>query len=575
MRQPWWKWQGVKLVLMKLSSLVLIQSISIVLSAKWLADVISALFDGAPLSAQWGKLGLFLTFFLLRHVTGSLQQKVAYRFAEKAGTHTRRRLMERLFHSGPGLVQREGTGRLVTLALEGIFQFRKYVELFLPRMIGTAITPAVLLLYIFMLDTASGVILVVTMPILIVFLILIGWAARKQTEAQLASYRRLSNHFVDSLRGLETLKFLGQSRAHGGTIGAVSDQYRTATMRTLRIAFLSSFALDFFTMLSVASVAVSLGLRLIEGQLDLVTGLTVLILAPEFFLPVRMVGADYHATLNGKEAGEAIQSIVQREGENRASTTKLPPVTWGEQSSLRLHAVGVQNEPDAPPSLEDVSLDIQGFGKVGIIGESGAGKSTLIDVLAGFRSPTSGKIKLDGMELESLVDETWRKQTTYIPQHPYLFNQSLADNIRFYRPDASREEVKQAVDAVGLSSTVEGLPRGLDEWIGHGGHQLSGGQEQRVALARALLGARSVLLLDEPTAHLDVETEYELKEIMLRLFENKRVFLATHRLHWMPHMDQIIVLDKGRVVEVGTHEQLLAQEGRYKQMIMAQGEEIR
>ncbi|QKG83239.1 thiol reductant ABC exporter subunit CydD [Kroppenstedtia pulmonis] len=573
--QPWRNLQGVKLVLLKLSSLVFIQSMSILLAAKWLADAISALFAGAPLSQQWGKLGLFLTFFLLRHVTGSLQQKMAYRFAEKAGTDTRRRLMDRLFLSGPGLVETEGTGKLVTLALEGVSQFRKYVELFLPRMIGTTITPAVLLFYIFMLDTASGVILVVTMPILIVFLILIGLAARKQTEAQLESYRMLSNHFVDSLRGLETLKFLGQSRAHGGTIGAVSGQYRAATMRTLRIAFLSSFALDFFTMLSVASVAVSLGLRLIDGQMELVTGLTVLILAPEFFLPVRMVGADYHATLNGKEAGEAIQSIIQGEEENKASTKTLPPVSWSAQSSLSLSSVGLRYEPNAPPSLEDVSLSIQGFGKIGIVGESGAGKSTLIDVLAGFRSPTSGKVELDGIELESLVDETWRKQTTYIPQHPYLFNLSLADNIRFYQPDASREEVKQAVDAVGLSSTVEGLPSGLDEWVGNGGHQLSGGQEQRVALARAWLGARSVLLLDEPTAHLDVETEYELKEIMLRLFENKRVFLATHRLHWMPHMDQIIVLDKGRVVETGTHEQLLAQEGRYKQMIMAQGEVIR
>lgn len=575
MMQPWRKLQGIKLVFLKLSSLVLIQSMSILFAAKWLADAISALFDGAPLSGQWGNLGLFLAFFILRHATGSLQQRVAYRFAEKAGTDMRRRLMDRLFHWGPGLVRREGTGKLVTLALEGISQFRKYMELFLPRMIGTVITPAVLLFYIFMLDTASGVILVVTMPILIVFLILIGLAARKQTEAQLESYRRLSNHFVDSLRGVETLKFLGQSSAHGRTIGAVSGQYRAATMQTLRVAFLSSFALDFFTMLSVASVAVNLGLRLIDGQMELVTGLTVLILAPEFFLPVRMVGADYHATLNGKEAGEAIQSIIQREGEERASTKELPPFTWSAQSSLTLSSIGVRYEPNTPPSLEDVSLHIQGLGKIGIIGESGAGKSTLIDVLAGFRSPTSGKIKLDGMELESLVDETWRRQTTYIPQHPYLFNQSLADNIRFYRPDASREAVKKAVDAVGLSRTVEGLPRGLDEWVGNGGHQLSGGEEQRVALARALLGESPVLLLDEPTAHLDVETEYELKEIMLRLFENKRVFFATHRLHWMPHMDQIIVLDKGRVVETGTHEQLLTQEGLYKQLIMAQGEGIR
>lgn len=575
MIQTWLKGQGMKLVLLKLSSLALLQSMSILLAAKWLADAITALFDGEPLSGQWGKLALFFAFFMLRYAAGSLQQKVAGGFAEKTGTEKRRLLMERLFQAGPGIVQSEGTGKIITLALEGISQFRKYVELFLPRMITTAITPIVLLLYIFMSDAASALILVVTTPILIIFLILIGWTARKQTEAQLKTFRRLSNHFIDSLRGLETLKFLGQSRRHGQTIEAVSNQYRKATMRTLRIAFLSSFALDFFTMLSVASVAVGLGLRLVDGRLELITALTVLILAPEFYLPIRMIGADYHATLKGKEAGEAIQSIIQKGENERPSAKTLPSFSWSDRRTLTLRSIELRYEPDLPPALEDISLSICGFGKIGIVGESGAGKSTLIDVLAGFRSPTAGIVKIDGFVMESLVNENWQKQTTYIPQHPYLFNRSLADNIRFYRPEASLMEVERAVEAVGLGSTVEELPKGLEEWIGNGGHQLSGGQEQRVALARALLSERPVLLLDEPTAHLDVETEYELKEIMLRLFENKLVFLATHRLHWMPHMDQIIVLDKGRIVEMGSHEQLMRQEGLYKRMIMAQGEEIR
>ena len=481
--------------------------------------------------------------------------------------------MDKLFQYGPRFAKSEGTGNLVTLVLEGVSQFRTYVELFLPRMIGTAVTPTFLLVFIFMQDVISGVILVVTMPILIVFLILIGLAARKQTERQWQSYRTLSNHFVDSLRGLETLKVLGQSSKHSETIERVSDKYRQATMRTLRVAFLSSFALDFFTMLSVASVAVSLGLRLIDGNMALVTALTVLILSPEYFLPVQLLGADYHATLNGKEAGKAIQSIIGREGEGAASSGQ--PVsfrTWTGESSLTLSSIGVRYEGAGSSSLENISTEIQGLQKIGIVGESGAGKTTLIDVLAGFLRPTSGTFTLDGTKVQALTNELWRKATTYIPQHPYIFNLSLADNIRFYNPEASREEVEHAVAAAGLRQLVERLPHGLDEWIGNGGRQLSGGQEQRVALARAFLSARPILLFDEPTAHLDIETEYELKQTMLRLFKDKLVFFATHRLHWMSHMDHIIVLDKGRVAEIGTHEELLARKGTYYKLIQAQGE---
>ena len=215
-------------------------------------------------------------------------------------------------------------------------------------------------------------------------------------------------------------------------------------------------------------------------------------------------------------------------------------------------------------------MNVTGFERVGIVGESGAGKSTLIDVLAGFLRPTSGTFTLDATVMQTLTDAVWREQTTYIPQQPYIFNLTLMDNIRFYHPEASKAEVARAAAAAGLSQLIARWPRGLDEMIGTGGRQLSGGQEQRVALARAFLSERPILLFDEPTAHLDIETEYELKQIMLKLFEQKLVLFATHRLHWMPHMDRIIVLDQGKVVEQGTHEQLLAKRGKYSELLMAQ-----
>lgn len=575
-------YKGVKTVFLVVAICTLAQSMAIILQAKWLAEVISALFAGSSLQEQYMTMVLFLLAFLARHGIGLVQQGVAQRFAEETGTDLRKQLMDKLFHMGPRFVRSEGTGNVVTLVLEGISKFRKYVELTIPRMMGVAFTPALVWLYVFYIDRISAVILLVTMPILIVFLILVGLAARKQTERQLHTYRMLSNHFVDSLRGLVTLKFLGQSKRHGESIGQVSESYRKATMRTLRVAFLSSFALDFFTMLSVAVVAVNLGLRLIHGSLDLLPALTILVLAPEYFLPVRMVGADFHATLDGKQAGEAIQEMIKdetSEGLNEdmgtgADNEALPQQTWREDSELSLSGIGMHHDEKGPASLADVTFRLKGRASIGIVGESGAGKSTLIDILGGFLAPSSGEVVLDGVKLRNTASKEWRSHMTYIPQHPYLFGCSLADNIRFYAPNASDEEVERAVEAAGLSNLVKSLPNGLNEMIGGGGRSLSGGQAQRVAMARAFLSQRPVLLLDEPTAHLDIETEYELKETLASLFKDKWVFLATHRLHWMTEMDYILVMDQGRLAESGTHEELMARKGVYYGLITSQWEGV-
>ncbi|WP_339268638.1 thiol reductant ABC exporter subunit CydD [Paenibacillus sp. FSL K6-1330] len=580
-------YKGAKTVFFLVAVCTLAQSMAILLQAKWLAEAISALFAGSTLQEQGETIALFLLAFLARHGISAVQQGIAQRFAEETGTSLRKQLLDELFRKGPSFVRSEGTGNVVTLVLEGIGKFRKYVELTIPRMMGASITPALVWLYVFMTDRISGIILLVTMPILIVFLILVGLAARKQTERQLDSYRMLSNHFVDSLRGLTTLKFLGQSRKHSESIQQVSEGYRAATMRTLRVAFLSSFALDFFTMLSVASVAVNLGLRLINGSLELLPALLILILAPEYFLPVRMVGADFHATLDGKQAGEAMQSMIQeaRKGHSCDITFKIkdnlsepnspqPQFQWDNHSVLELSGIGLRHEELGPASLENVSFRIPGQRKIGIVGESGAGKSTLIELLGGFLAPTSGVMELNGVKLEDRNRQAWRTEVTYMPQQPYLFGATLADNVRFYAPEASTAQVEAAVEAAGLSDLVKSLPGGLAEMIGGGGRTLSGGQAQRVALARALLGGRRVLLLDEPTAHLDIETEYELKETMLSLFQDNWVFLATHRLHWMQDMDYILVLHQGRVVETGTHEELIARQGVYYGLITSQMEGV-
>ncbi|MDN4618368.1 thiol reductant ABC exporter subunit CydD [Paenibacillus sp. PsM32] len=570
--------QGIKPIMALTGLFTFMQTIVIIMQSLWLAEAVSGLFTGDSLHRQLGHVFGFVGALVVRQLLSVIMQKIAYDFAERTGRSMRKLMMDQLFELRPTFAIGQGTGNLVTLVREGISKYRTYLELIIPRMMSNSLTPLLIGIFILKLDWISALILGAVFPLLIIFMILLGLAAQKQMDKQWATYRVLSNHFVDSLRGLETLRFLGRSRAHEETIGRTSERYRKATISSMRVAFLSSFALDFFTMLSVACVAVSLGLRLVHGTIILEPALTILILAPEFFVPIRSLGADYHATMDGKEAGEDIQRIIHTsttigtvDAQNTSDMYRSKPV-WSASSQMVLNQLSVQHDAESNFSFEQLNLRIGGYCKMGIIGESGAGKSTLIDVLSGFLTPTQGEVLWKDSLGESypLNSNIWRQQTTYIPQHPYLFSGTLADNLRLYEPEATDEQLWQVIRDTGLYDLVSQLPQGIEEPVGGAGRTLSGGQEQRVALARALLGQRQIMLLDEPTAHLDIETEYELKQTMLELFNNRFVILATHRMHWMVDMDWIIVLEHGQIVEQGTHEQLLARQGAYCRLIDSQ-----
>ncbi|MDF9447587.1 thiol reductant ABC exporter subunit CydD [Bacillus toyonensis] len=550
---------GSRMLYVELTIISILEAFSIIAQTVFLARAITFLFNGETVQSVLNETVYFGVMFAARHMLVRISQILVERFAEKTGSLLRKQLIEAYFTLGPRYVQTVGTGHLVTLSIEGIEKFKTYIELTIPKMIRSSIVPGLIVLYVFTLDIKSGIILVVTIPIVIIFMILLGLAAQKMADSQYETYRVLSNHFVDTLKGLETLKYLGKSKQHEGKIEKVSKRYRKATMRTLRVAFLSSFALDFFTSLSIAFVAVGLGIRLIDGTILLLPALTILILAPEYFLPIKQVGANYHATLDGQLAMEQIEGILQQQKEIEKKDSNVD-IVWNSSSSLKLQDVKVNNDESKKAILEGIDFAWQGNGAIGIIGESGAGKSTLIDVLAGFLSPSGGKVLVNGVGIDGSTREDWQKNIAYIPQQPYIFPLSLKDNICFYETNTTDEEMKKVIHDVGLSSLVASLPNGMDERIGEGGRMLSGGQEQRVAMARALLSKKPIILLDEPTAHLDIETEFEIKQSMLRLFEGKLVFLATHRLHWMKQMDHIFILNKGKIQESGTYEELLKKE---------------
>ncbi|MDP1456462.1 thiol reductant ABC exporter subunit CydD [Bacillus wiedmannii] len=555
---------GSRVLYVVLTIISILEAISIIGQTVFLARAITFLFQGETVQSVLNETVYFGITFAVRHMLVRISQILVERFAEKTGSLLRKQLIEAYFTLGPRYVQTAGTGHLVTLSIEGIEKFKTYIELTIPKMIRSSIVPGLIVLYVLTLDIESGIILVVTIPIVITFMILLGLAAQKMADSQYETYRVLSNHFVDTLKGLETLKYLGKSKQHEGKIEKVSKRYRKATMRTLRVAFLSSFALDFFTSLSIAFVAVGLGIRLIDGTIVLLPALTILILAPEYFLPIKQVGANYHATLDGQLAMEQIEEILQQQKEIGTKESNVGLI-WNASSNLKLQDVKVKNNESEKAILEGIDFTWKGTGAIGVIGESGAGKSTLIDVLAGFLTPSGGKLIINGVKIDGSTREDWQKNIAYIPQQPYIFPLSLKDNICFYETNTTDAEVERVINEVGLRSLVTSLPNGMYERIGEGGRMLSGGQEQRVAMARALLSKKPIILLDEPTAHLDIETEFEIKQAMLRLFEGKLVFLATHRLHWMKQMDHILILNKGEMIKSGTYEELLKNEALHFQ----------
>ena len=562
-------YKGIKPHMFIVGILTVLQGITIIVRAIFLAKAITYMFNGTAPSAVLPFFTGFIIAHFLRHFIQWLKERLAYRFAENTASAVQESLIRKLFELGPRGIGKSGSGNMITLALEGIPSFRTYLELFIPRAISMMVIPIAVLIYVFAFDTISGIVLILTMPILIAFLILLGLVAQKYANAQWGSYQLLSRHFVDSLRGLLTLKYLGRSKSHQNAIEVVSEKYRIATNKSLRLAFLSSFSLDFFSSLSVAVVAVELGIRLIDGGIGLQAALTILILAPEYFQPIRDLGNDYHATMDGKDAGKQINKLLSKPTlSNNHNPLEVPQ--WTATSTLSVQNLTKQTDTEDKLILEDITFEVNGFQKIGIIGASGAGKSTLIDILSGFSSIKDGSISINGTKLDSFSNINWQKQISYIPQHPYIFAGTIADNIRLYAPNATEEEMEDAIAVTGLTELVSQLPNGLNERIGQGGRVLSGGEEQRIALTRSLLVNRPIMLFDEPTAHLDIETEHDIKRLILPLMTNKLVFFATHRLHWMREMDTILVIENGKIVESGTHQELLERKGSYFQLINAQ-----
>ncbi|MFE3882690.1 thiol reductant ABC exporter subunit CydD [Streptomyces lydicus] len=446
------------------------------------------------------------------------------------------------------------TGELTTLATRGIDALDDYFARYLPQLGLAVVVPLAVLARIVTGDWISALTIALTLPLIPLFMILIGWATQARMDRQWRLLARLSGHFLDVVEGLPTLKVFGRAKAQAASIRAITGAYRRATMRTLRIAFLSSFALELLATISVALVAVGIGMRLVHGELDLYTGLMVLVLAPEAYLPLRQAGAQYHAAAEGLSAAEEIFAVL----ETPLRTAGTAPAPEG--TALAVEELVVRHPGRTADSLPATSFEVRPGETVALVGPSGAGKSTLLSVLLGFTAPYGGRALVDGRDIASLSPESWRQRIAWVPQHPHLFAGTIAENVRLARPDADDAAVRHALGEAGALDFVDALPDGTATRLGESGAGLSAGQRQRLALARAFLADRPILLLDEPTANLDGATEEAMVAAIGRLAVGRTVLLVVHRPALLAVADRVVRLP-GAAVPADTGDPLGVMDG--------------
>ncbi len=548
--------------------------VAVIAQAMLLARVVDrAAFHGAGLDAVAPLLAWLAALFLVRAGLSWGAEIMGFRAAARVKAGLRRRLLGHLFALGPLFAAGERSGELAGTVLESVEALEPYIARYLPQMVLVGVVPLAILAAVVPLDWRSGAVLVVSGPLIPFFMVLVGSQAEAINRRQWRQMLLMGAHFLDAVQGLTTLKLFGRARAEVALVGRIADEYRRTTMASLRVAFLTSAVLEFFASLSIALVAVLFGTRLMHGHAHFLPALLVLLLVPEFFMPLRGLAVHYHARMSALAAAERIFAVL-RTPLPAPAVPRVTGVSTGVSAGVgvvgavglacrRLHVAYAADRP----VLQGIDCVMPAGTMTALVGASGAGKSTLAAALLGFVQPSAGAVLVDGVPLANIPLADWWRRLAYVPQAPRLFAGTIASNLLLARPGADEAALREAARLAGLLDVIEALPRGFATEIGDGGIGLSGGQAQRLALARAFLKDAPVLILDEATAGLDLETEAAIVAAMRRLMRGRTSVVITHRLATARRADRILVLEAGRIVEQGTHAELAAAGGAYARML--------
>lgn len=459
------------------------------------------------------------------------------RASASAKSELRRAVTEHVAALGPAGLEQHDTGKLSVLLTSGLDALDGYYSRYLPQVFLAVMVPVTVIAVVAGADWVSAVLIAVSLPLIPLFMALVGATTRDRTAARMRSLQHLAGHFLDIVSGLPTLKVFGRAKAQARAIAEVTDRYRSATMATLRLTFLSSLILELLATVSVALVAVAVGLRLLGGTMTFQDALFVLVLAPEAYLPLRALGLHYHASADGMKAAEELFALLEEPSPAPAGGSTRPMGT-----AVQVEGLDVTYPGRVLPAVRGADLTVEAGETVALTGPSGCGKSTLLAVLLGLRRPQGGSVTLGGADLEDVDLEEWRSQIAWVPQQPHLFARSVADNVRLARPGATGTEVEAALGAAGLSEVVQRLPQGVDTVLGEGGAGLSAGERQRLSLARAFVRDAPLLLLDEPTANLDAQTEADVLTTVRHLVEGRTAVIVAHRPALAALADRVVEL---------------------------------
>jgi ATP-binding cassette subfamily C protein CydD len=516
--------------------------------ATLLASVVARSFDGASLAEVSDALLALVLVFAARGVLAWGFESAGRRAAARVLSQLRLELVERRLRHEPTAPDGVESGEIAAVAVHGLEPLESYFGRFLPQLVLALVVPVAVLGWVAAIDVTSALVMLVTLPLVPLFMVFIGRYTERKTRARAQALTVLAAHFLDVVRGLPTLRAYGRGGRQAASIAAASEQYRRTTMRTLRVAFLSGAVLELAATLGIALVAVTVGVRLAEGGLGFEAALTVLLLSPELYLPLRNLATQYHASADGVAVAERLLDLTEREEEQRARTVP-PGRREADGAPVRLEGVSYAYPGRGGVVLDGVDLELREGETVALVGPSGGGKSTLAAIVLGLAQPTGGRVVRDRAE----IDE-WRRGVAWVPQRPTIFTGTVADNIRLGDPDADDERVREAARRAGADAFVTRLAQGYATTVGDGGRPLSAGESRRVALARAFLRDARLVVLDEPTADLDPASAEAVADTVEELAEGRTVLMIAHRPELARRAHRILRLDRGRLVTAGVVE---------------------